>query len=233
VNRLDDRDLVARMRRGDSTALEPLIEQHAGRLYRVAVGITGNPCDAEEVVQDAFVTLVRKLDSFEGRAAVGTWLYRVAINGALGKRRARRDVRELSLEDCLPTFLEDGHRAGDRTFLLADWSQDPEDSLAASEARATLERALDALPPDYRAVVLLRDVEELSNDEAAELLGESVGAVKSRLHRARMALREQVTRAVQPTGHGRGAPHRTETAAAPWPAGREPRTRDAASDPQG
>jgi RNA polymerase sigma-70 factor, ECF subfamily len=204
VTRPDDGELVDRLRQGDATALEPLMERHAGRLFRVAFGITRNACDAEEVVQDAFVTLVRKVHTFEGRAAVGTWLYRVAINRALIKGRGKRAAMEVLLEDSLPRFLEDGHREGDRTFLLADWSQNPEDSLAAAETRVALERALDSLPVEYRAVVVLRDVEELSSEEAAALLRESVGAVKSRLHRARVALREQVTRALQPSGDGNG-----------------------------
>jgi RNA polymerase sigma-70 factor (ECF subfamily) len=226
VTQPDDRDLVDRLRQGDVTALEPLMDRHAGRLFRVAFGITRNSCDAEEVVQDAFVTLVRKLDTFEGRAAIGTWLYRVVTNRALIKGRGKRGAMEVLLEDSLPRFLEDGHREGDRTFLLADWSQNPEDSLAAAETRAALERALDRLPADYRAVVLLRDVEELSNEEAAELLHVSVGAVKSRLHRARMALREQVTRALQPSRDGGGRPPRfaEEEAAVPSPTGREPWT---------
>jgi RNA polymerase sigma-70 factor (ECF subfamily) len=180
------------------------MERHAGRLFRVAFGITRNACDAEEVVQDAFVTLVRKLHTFEGRAAVGTWLYRVAINRALIKGRGKREGMEVLLEDSLPRFLEDGHREGDRTFLLADWTQNAEELLAAAETRAALERALDSLPAEYRAVVVLRDVEERSTEEAAALLRESVGAVKSRLHRARMALREQVTRALQPSGDSNG-----------------------------
>ena len=230
-----DAALVARLRQGDATAVEPLMTRHAGRLYRVAYGITRNASDAEEVVQDAFVALVRKLDTFEGRSSVGTWLYRVAINGALIKGRGKRAAMEVPLEDYLPTFLEDGHREGDRTFLLADWSQSPEDSLAAGEARAALERALGALPEDYRAVLVVRDVEGLSNEEAAALLGESLGAVKSRLHRARMALREEVTRALLPSGAGRGAPRSPGNGAAAHAAqrGSQPRGHDRAVGPEG
>jgi RNA polymerase sigma-70 factor (ECF subfamily) len=193
-----DGALLARLRANDATALETLMERHAGRLYRVAFGITRNAADAEEVVQDVFVTLVRKLDTFEERSTVGTWLYRIAVNAALIKGRGKRRTVEVSLEDHLPTFREDGHREGDRAFLLADWSQSPEDALLASETRTALEQALAALPDGYRAIVLLRDVEGLSSEEAAEVLGESVSSVKSRLHRARMALREQVTRAFRP-----------------------------------
>ena len=190
--------LIQRLRARDASALEVLMERHAGRLYRVAYGITRNDADAEEVVQDAFLALFRKIDSFEGRAALGSWLYRVTTNAALIKHRGKRAKLEVSLEEQLPTYLADGHREGDRSFLLADWSETPEETLLNGEARKTLERALDRLPDHYRAVVVLREVEGLDNEEVAKILGESVPTVKSRLHRARMALREELTRALGP-----------------------------------
>jgi len=189
-----DGALVDRLRAHDAAALETLMERHSSRVYRVAFGITRNHSEAEEVVQDVFLTLYRKIDMFEGRAALGTWLYRVAANAALIKRRGKRVELEVSLEDSLPTFRDDGHREGDRAMLVADWSPTPESELLSGEARRTLEQALDRLPEHYRALLVLRDVEELSNEEVAEVLGESVASVKSRLHRARMALREVLTR---------------------------------------
>jgi RNA polymerase sigma-70 factor (ECF subfamily) len=192
--------LIQRLRARDTSALETLMEQHAGRLYRVAFGITRDHSDADEVVQDVFLTLFNKVDSFEGRAALGSWLYRVTTNAALIKCRGKRARVEVKLEDCLPTFLADGHRAGERSFLLADWSQDPEAELVSKETRAVLDRSIRALPEHYRAVLILRDVEELSNEEIAEITGESVASVKSRLHRARMALRELLTRSLTPAG---------------------------------
>jgi RNA polymerase sigma-70 factor (ECF subfamily) len=194
--------LLQRLRNHDTGALEALMEEHAGRLYRVAFGITRNPADAEEVVQDVFLTLFNKIDSFEGRAALGSWLYRVATNTALIKCRGKRAQVEVKIEDYLPTFLGDGHRAGERSLLLADWSQDPEEELLSIETRTILERAIQALPEHYRAVLILRDVEELSNEQIAETLGEPLPAVKSRLHRARMALREQLTRSLSGAGTG-------------------------------
>jgi len=186
--------LVDRLRGGDATALEGLMREYASRVYRLAFGITRNHGDAEEVVQDVFLTLATKSAMFEGRSAVGSWIYRITTNAALNKRRGKRHEVETSLEEHLPAFMADGHREGDRSFLLADWSQNPERELLSGEARRTLERALDGLPEGYRAVLVLREVEELANEEVAELLGESVGSVKSRLHRARQALREQLTR---------------------------------------
>jgi RNA polymerase sigma-70 factor (ECF subfamily) len=185
--------LIARLRRRDADALEILMQRHAARVYRVAFGITRSEADAEEVVQDVFLSLFEKIAAFEERAALGTWLYRVATNSALLRRRGKRLELEVSLEDQLPTFGEDGHRAGERSFLLADWSASAEDGVRSNETQELVRRAIDMLPPHYRAVVMLRDVEELSNEETAEILGEAVSSVKSRLHRARMALREQLT----------------------------------------
>jgi RNA polymerase sigma-70 factor (ECF subfamily) len=188
--------LIAHLRQRDATALESLMERHAARVHRLAFGITRNEADAEEVTQDVFLTLFDKIHAFEERAALGTWLYRVATNTALLRRRGKRRELEVSLEDQLPAFRDDGHRDGERSFLLADWSSRAEDDLLSEEMRSQVRRAIDQLPAHYRAVVMLRDVEELSNEETAEILGESVSSVKSRLHRARMALREQLARSI-------------------------------------
>lgn len=198
MGELSEAALIARLRRRDTGALEVLMERHASRVYRVAFGITRNEADAEEVVQDVFLSLFEKIGAFEERAALGTWLYRIATNTALLRRRGKRLELEVSLEDQLPTFREDGHRAGERSFLLADWSANAEREVLSSETQALVRRAIDLLPPHYRAVVVLRDIEELSNEEAAEILDEPVAAIKSRLHRARMALREQLTRLMMP-----------------------------------
>ena len=189
--------LVERLQAGDATALEGLMERYSSRLYRLAFGITRNARDAEEVLQDVFLTVFRKIGSFEQRAKLGTWLYRVATNTALNKRRGLAATVEVALDDLLPTYLDDGHRAGDRSFLLTDWSETPEEELAG-EGRAALDRALAMLPDGYRAVLVLRDVDGLSTEEAADALGESVSSVKSRLHRGRMALREIITRSLAP-----------------------------------
>jgi len=186
-------ELIDRLRRRDTGALEILMQRHAARVYRVALGVTRSEADAEEVAQDVFLSLFEKIGAFEERAALGTWLYRVATNHALLRRRGKRLELEVSLEDQLPTFKDDGHRAGDRSFLLADWSASAEEGMLSGETQALVRRALDLLPPHYRTVVVLRDIEELSNEEAALILNEPVSSVKSRLHRARMALREQLT----------------------------------------
>lgn len=194
MSETDDRTLLDKAVAGDAGALEALMTRHAGRVYRLAYGITRNPADAEEVVQDVFLTVVRKGGSFEGQATLATWMYRVTMNAALNRRRGKRRELEVSLEEHLPTYTENGHRAGDRSDLLVDWSSTPEERVLSGESRRVLENAIDSLPDHYRAVLVLRDVEELSNEEVASIVGDSLASVKSRLHRARMALREQLTR---------------------------------------
>jgi RNA polymerase sigma-70 factor (ECF subfamily) len=125
---------------------------------------------------------------------------RVTTNVALNKRRGKRRELEVSLEEHLPTYLEDGHRAGDRSYVLADWSSTPEQTYLSAEARKILENAIDGLPDHCRAVLILRDVEGLSSQGVAAIVDDSLGSVKSRLHRARMVLREQLTAT---WGHGR------------------------------
>jgi RNA polymerase sigma-70 factor (ECF subfamily) len=198
--------LIDQLRGGDTVALEGLMEQFAPRAHRLAFGITRNEADAEEVVQDVFLSLFRNIDGFEGRAALGTWIYRITVNAALIKRRGKRVELEVLLEDHLPTFREDGHREGDRSLLLADWSETPEEELLSNESRRAVRRMIAGLPDHYRVVLLLRDLEELSNEETAEILNDSVASVKSRLHRARMALRERVTRSFVFGGVPEGRP---------------------------
>ena len=191
---MSDTTLVERLQRGDAAAFETLVAEYSDRVYRLAYGITRNAGDAEEVAQDVFLTVFRKIDGFEARAALGTWIYRVTTNTALNKRRGKRFEIETPLEDLLPTYQDDGHREGDRSYVLADWSALPDEVLLSREGRDTISRAVAALPAASQVVFVLRDVEGLSNEEAAEALGDTVASVKSRLHRARMALREQLTR---------------------------------------
>jgi RNA polymerase sigma-70 factor (ECF subfamily) len=195
-----DLELVERLRQGRMEALEALMERYESRVYRLALGITRNEADAEEVVQDVFLTVFRKIQTFDGRAAFGSWIYRVTVNAALMKRRGKHPELEVPLEDRLPQFRPDGHYRD--LQAITDWSGTPEDRLLEGEARILLNRAIDRLPPHYRAVLVLRDLEGLSNEEAAEILEESVASVKSRLHRARMVLREELSEYFGTAGKG-------------------------------
>ena len=182
-----DLDLLAALRRREPMAAERLVTTYGDRAYRLATSITGNGQDAEEVVQDAFWTVIRKIDGFRGESAFGSWLYRIVANAAYQKlRRSRR--RDLSWDEVMPVFDDRGCHAGP----MADWSARVDDPSIQTELRLALTSAIEELPAAYRSVLVMRDVRGLSNPEIAELLGLSVPVVKTRVHRARLFLRKQL-----------------------------------------
>ena len=191
-----DLDLLASVGQGGSEALETLATRYGQKILRLALGVTRNRADAQEVVQDVLLTLARKGETFAGRSALWSWIHRITVNVALSKRRGKRHAVETSLEELLPTVQGDGHRVGDHAWFLADRSQGPAEDFLSGERRRVLTRAIDGLPAHYRAVLVLRDVEGLSTRSAAKLLDDSVASVKSRLHRARTVLREQLPQAL-------------------------------------
>jgi RNA polymerase sigma-70 factor, ECF subfamily len=194
---------------GDEPSLEALMSQYAGRVYRLALNITRNAADAEEVVQDVFFTVFRKSATFEGRSAFGTWLYRICINTALNRRRGKRAHVQTSLDELAQSHDDDSVRLARATL---DRSQTPDQRLLRREARAVLNTAIDALPDHYRTVVTLRDVEELPSADVVEVLHESPPCVKTRLHRARLVLRERLASyfsdRLRSGGAARSAPRR-------------------------
>jgi len=184
-----DLDLLEALRQHEPTAAERLVTTYGERAYRLATSITGSEQDAEEVVQDAFWTVVRKIDMFRGESAFGSWLYRIVANAACQKLRNRQSrSRDLSLDEVLPAFDPQGRHVGP----MADWSARVDDHSVQTELRMALTSAINELPPVARAALVLRDVEGLSNLEIAEALGLSVPIVKSRVHRARLFLRKQL-----------------------------------------
>jgi RNA polymerase sigma-70 factor (ECF subfamily) len=189
--RLDpDQKLLTALRERESTAAEALITAYGDRAYRLAVRITGNQHDAEEVVQDAFLSVVRKIDTFRGDSALGSWIYRIISNAAYEKiRRRPRALVHMSLDEALPPFDENGRHAG----LISDWSSDIDDPAVQTELRATLSSAVSELPAHYRAVIVLRDVEGLSMAEVAEALRITVPTAKTRAHRGRLLLRQRLS----------------------------------------
>jgi RNA polymerase sigma-70 factor (ECF subfamily) len=190
TTRIDrDGSLVTALRRGDPTAAEDLVTGYGDRAYRLATRITCDPQDAEEAVQDAFLSAIRKIDSFCGESAFGSWLYRIVANAAYQRcRRRRRRGADVSLDKLLPMFDEHGRHVAP----VADWSMTVDDPARQTEVRMVLRTAIDELPADYRAIVLLRDVEGLSHHEIAETLGLTAVNAKSRVHRARLFLRKQL-----------------------------------------
>lgn len=182
----NESDLIERLKNGDETALETLFNAYSAKLYTVAFRILGDIADTQEVIQDVFWTAYRKAKTFRGAARISTWLYRLTVNAALGKLRRSRKGKEVDYEEFLPKFQEDGHHW---VQPQVDWSNALEESHAAREIRKLLQQALALLRPLDKSIVVLSDLEGLSDKEIAAAAGISVPAVKTRLHRARLFLR--------------------------------------------
>lgn len=192
---LSDEILVERARTKDEGAFEELVNRYEDKLYRLAMRFVRNETDAQEILQDAFLSAWRNLPTFEGRAQFGSWMYRVTVNAALMLLRSRNRHPEIGVDDVEPTALNDAvTENGQMMRSNTDWSQRPDDQLQSDELRRHIQAAVDTLPEGLRTVFLLRDVEELSTEDTAELLSLSVPAVKTRLHRARLSLREAIGR---------------------------------------
>jgi RNA polymerase sigma-70 factor (ECF subfamily) len=180
-----DQALIEKVRAGDYQAFEALVNRYEGKVYRLSMRMLRNQEDAEDALQETFLQVYRGLKSFEGRSTFSTWLFRLATNVCLMKIRHRETepAKLLPLEEYIPQHEEGGHPQ------IQDWPDKPEDLLLNKESQEKMLEALEKLPADHRAVFVLRDIEGFSNSEAGEALGISVAAVKSRLHRARLALR--------------------------------------------
>lgn len=187
TDRAGESALVAALQRGDPDAYRELVEQHSETIYNLALRMMNNPQEAEEVLQDTFISAFRAIDRFEGRSRLGTWLYRIAYNAALMRLR-RRELPTTSLDE--PLTGADGELMPRQ---LVDWSAIPDDLLLNSELNAVLREAVAGLSEGLRAVFVLRDIEGLSTAETAAALDLTETNVKVRLHRGRMALREALT----------------------------------------
>lgn len=180
-----DAALLTALRAGDDAAYEELVRTYAPRLLPVARRIVGSEHDAYDALQDGFLSAFKAIDRFEGASALGTWLHRIVVNASLMKLRASRRRPEVSIDDLLPRFREDGHRVD----AVAAWSVEDEDPLVRRELRERVLAKIDELPDDYRTVLILRDIEGFDTRQTAEQLEIREPAVKTRLHRARQALR--------------------------------------------
>jgi RNA polymerase sigma-70 factor (ECF subfamily) len=187
--------LVSRAREGDVGAFEQLVRQYDRQVFRIAQHIVQNREDAEDIVQDAFLKAYQKLDQFQGNSKFYTWLVRIAVNEALMRLRKRRTGRTVSIDEDIAT--EEGSVPRD----LAEWRPNPEQLYGQSELAEILRKTINGLPPGFR---VLRDVEGLSTEETAEALGLSVPAVKSRLLRARLQLRERLSKYFRKSGREDG-----------------------------
>ncbi len=190
----EDSGLLARLRQGDAAAFEVLVRTHGGRMMSVALRMMRNETDAQDIVQEAFLSAFKALPQFSGQSLLSTWLHRIVINAALMKLRSRQRKPESSIEDLLPCFKSDGHRAD----VATDWSASAEEVMQQAETRQFVRQCIDRLPESYRTVLVLRDLEDLSTAETAALLAVSVDLIKTRLHRARQALRTLLEHHFQP-----------------------------------
>lgn len=192
----DELALIEASRAGDSAAVEELIRSHQGRVYSFAMRMCRNVEDAKDILQETFLGMLRSIKEFRGESKFSTWLYRIASNACLKKRRRGvfqpEPEQELSLDELMPRPGPDGRRPE-----IADWSQDAERALLRGELSEQMEAAIDRLPRDYKIVLVLRDVEGFSAEETAEMLKLSVPAVKSRLHRARVFVRRELAQYFQ------------------------------------
>lgn len=187
--REEDRQLLARAQDGDISAFEALVDAHRDKVYGLALRMTRSEADAAEITQDTFLSAYQHLKDFRGDAAFGSWVHRIAANHALMRLRHRRVAQAAEAELQGPEFTERGTLAD---IPPSDWSRDAEEKALDAELGTAIQQATDQLPQGYREVFLLKDVDGLSYEQISEVTGDSIPAIKSRLHRARLALREAI-----------------------------------------
>ena len=185
----DDRELLARAQAGDMSAFEALVGRHEEKVYGLALRMTRSEADAAEIAQDTFLSAYQHLNEFRGEAAFGSWVHRIAANNALMRLRRQKVLDIVSDDLAGPEFTDRGSLA---EVPESDWSKRADDKILDEELGRAIREATDALPEGYREVFLLKDLEGLSYEEISEMVGISIPAVKSRLHRARLALREAI-----------------------------------------
>ena len=190
---LDDNVLLEELRKGSPEAVEALFDRFHGKIYGLAMSILKNESDAEEATQDVFMTVFQKAFTFKGDSALYSWIYRICVNACLMRLRGRKRSETVSIEEFMPVFTDEGMHASP----VGDWSKEVERKMLDKELGGVIRKFTEKLSEKYRVVFVLSDVEGLSNEETAQILGLTVPAVKSRLHRARLYLREQLSRYLQ------------------------------------
>ena len=191
--RPEDAALLSQLRRGAPAAVETLFDRYHGKVYGLAMSILKNKSDAEEASQDVFLTVVRKADRFRGNSALYSWIYRICVNACLMRQRKGRRTETVPIEEFLPVFTKEGAHARP----VEDWSKEVERRMLDKELGQVIKRFTDELSEKYRVVFVLSDIEGLSNEETAQVPDLTIPAVKSRLHRARLYLRERLSRYLQ------------------------------------
>ena len=185
VSAPDEANLVVRLQAGEEAAYVELLTLHGGRMLAVAARLLGSETEAQDAVQDAFLSAFKAVKNFDGQSRLSTWLHRITVNASLMRLRTRKRKPEVLIEDLLPRFAPDGHAEAP----VAAWKETAADLAERDEVRGLIRAAIDQLPETFRTVLLLRDIEEFDTTTTAELLGVNENVVKTRLHRARQALR--------------------------------------------
>jgi len=186
-----DRELLAQAQAGDLSAFEALVEKHRDKVYGVALRMTRSEADAAEITQETFLSAFQHLPEFRGEAAFGSWVHRIAANHALMRLRHQNVVQAAEEELTGPEFNERGSWV---EYPSNDWSRRADEKALDAELGTAIQQATDRLPNQYREVFVLKDVEGLSYEQISEITGDSIPAIKSRLHRARLELREAIDR---------------------------------------
>ena len=181
--------LVQELQGGNLEAFDKIVELYQKKIYALSFNLTRNAMDAQDVTQEVLLTLFRKINTFQGKSAFSSWVYRITLNASYMKLRSKKKDQSISLDDLLPTY----NGAGFQQEKIQDWSENTESLLFTNETKSVIKKATDQLPEKEKVVFLLRDVEGLSTEKVSEILELTIPAVKSRLHRARLFLRKKLS----------------------------------------
>ena len=184
-----DEQLVKDLKNKDPRAFDRFVELYQKKIYALGFNMTYNQMDAQDVAQDVLLTIFRKVHTFQGKSAFSSWVYRITLNTVYMKLRSKKKEQAVSLEDAFPSFNGSGYHQE----KIRDWSENAESLLFQNETKGIIQKAVNQLPQKEKVVFILRDVEGLSTERVSEILGLSVPAVKSRLHRARLFLRKKLS----------------------------------------
>ena len=185
----DDLFLLERLKSKDPAAMDKLADIYGGKIYNLAMGMLKNQEDAEDVLQDTLLQVYMKIDTFRSESALSSWIYKIALNFSYMKIRKNKKDNSISLDESMPQFKPDGMHLN----IVANWSEKGDSAYLTKELGIILKDNIAKLSEKYRTVLVLRDVEGLSTEEVADITGMTVPAVKSRLHRARLFLREKLS----------------------------------------
>jgi RNA polymerase sigma-70 factor (ECF subfamily) len=195
LSEASDLELVGRLQKGESAVFREIVRRHQDKVYRLALRLTRDEARAQDAMQDAFLQVFRKVHQFQEQSAFTTWLYRITVNAALMRMRSERRHHETSLDEASPRYTE----AGEIAEPVDDWSTAVDDDAGNRELAKYAAMAVDELPETYRSVFVLRELEEMSTEDVAQILELTVPTVKTRLHRARLALRKVLAERVKGT----------------------------------